>query len=159
VERTGSFVLKVGQGLQLGQLLMSMVRVFQRLLCTCLGLDLCLLPREVLALSVSEGVMEYIHHCFTLKDVLLKFGTVRLFLAEGSNTGEPSLPVIERYLKNCAGYCVLVYVLGVWDGYSEITMLRNDGTVSFITLTVAWLWTKSKHLLSIALVTNAFNVN
>jgi phosphatidylinositol 3-kinase len=111
------------------QLVMKVLRLYIQLLLSCVGLDLCLLPYEVLAFSKTEGVLEFVPDSYTLKKVLMEYGSVRQFLAISGRSEHPSLPVMERYVKSCAGYCVLTYVLGIGDRHLENLMLRPDGKV------------------------------
>ncbi|VDI41255.1 phosphatidylinositol 3-kinase [Mytilus galloprovincialis] len=95
------------------------------------NLDLKLTPYKVLATSSKHGFVQMIEECLPLAELLATDGTIHNFLKkhapmEGAVYGI-SPEVIDNYIKSCAGYCVVTYLLGVGDRHLDNLLLTKNG--------------------------------
>ncbi|VDI44659.1 Hypothetical predicted protein [Mytilus galloprovincialis] len=72
-----------------------------------------------------------IEECLPLAELLATDGTIHNFLKkhapmEGAVYGI-SPEVIDNYIKSCAGYCVVTYLLGVGDRHLDNLLLTKNG--------------------------------
>ena len=52
-------------------------------------------------------------------------------LADGGIDGiDPG--VMDTYIRSCAGYCVITYILGVGDRHMENLLLTKKGAILFV---------------------------
>lgn len=124
-------LFKDGDDLRQDQLIIQMVRLVDEQL-RRVGLDLRLMPYRVLPTSTTAGMMELVLDSKPVSDVLeenrsdiLSFFR-RYHPAEGCEYGiEPE--TMDTYVKSCAGYCVITYILGIGDRHLENIMLCKDG--------------------------------
>ncbi len=130
---TYRIIFKNGDDMRQDQLIIQMIRLMDAQL-KRVGLDLCLTPYAVLATGMSSGVMEMVLESLPVSAVMEKYrgNPVQSFFrekhpgAEGSEYGiDPE--VMDTYVKSCAGYCVITYLLGIGDRHLDNIMLRSDG--------------------------------
>ena len=114
-------ILKVGDDLRQDQLVIQIISLMNRLLLEE-KLDLCLTPYSVLATSVDAGLMECIPS-EGVGDILRKNITINQYLEEHC-TGRN---VKDNYIRSCAGYCVIMYILGVGDRHNDNLLITKDG--------------------------------
>lgn len=79
------------------------------------NLDLKLTPYKVLATSSKHGLLQYIDS-FTVADVLAREGSIHNFFRKHNpcENGPYGIAAetMDTYIKSCAGYCVITYLLG-----------------------------------------------
>ena len=138
---TYSVIFKKGDDLRQDQLILQMVRIMDRLLKRD-GLDLRMTPYNALATSAGKdvsdasGLLECVPNCFPLSNIIEKFRDIRTFFAQYNP--DPLSPmgfypdVLESFVKSCAGYCVVTYILGVGDRHLDNLMLCRDGRLFHI---------------------------
>jgi hypothetical protein len=126
-------IFKNGDDMRQDQLIIQMVRLMDAQL-KRVGLDLCLTPYAVLATSMTSGVMEMVLDSLPVSAVMEKYprsNPVQAFLREKhpDDTAEYGIDpeVMDTYVKSCAGYCVITYLLGIGDRHLDNIMLRGDG--------------------------------
>lgn len=94
------------------------------------NLDLRLTPYKVLATSTEDGMVEFIPST-PLSIVLSENKTITKFLATANpdSTGPFGMEanVLDTFVKSCAGYCVITYILGVGDRHLDNLLLTDDG--------------------------------
>ncbi|KAG5452089.1 Phosphatidylinositol 3-kinase catalytic subunit type 3 [Clonorchis sinensis] len=96
--------------------------------------DLKLTPYKVLATGSGHGFVQFIESQ-SVCDILQK-GTILGFLQQNARSSTDPLgvqkEVLETYIRSCAGYCVITYLLGVGDRHMENLLLTNDGRLFHI---------------------------
>ncbi|XP_052794304.1 phosphatidylinositol 3-kinase catalytic subunit type 3-like isoform X2 [Mya arenaria] len=127
-------LFKHGDDLRQDQLILQMFTLMDRLL-KKENLDLKLTPYKTLATSTKHGFVQFIESQ-PVADVLEKEGTIQNYFrklapSEGSTYG--IVPeVMDNYIKSCASYCVVTYLLGVGDRHLDNLMLCSSGKLFHI---------------------------
>ena len=132
-EHTSTFkvIVKTGDDLRQDQLVIMMIQLMDRLLKRA-TLDLCLRPYAILATSPSTGLVEFVDGSIPISQILannnnsilqyLKSAAPR----QGAKYGITP-DVMQTYIRSCAGYCVITYLLGVGDRHLDNIMLQASG--------------------------------
>ncbi|KAL1409698.1 Phosphatidylinositol (PI) 3-kinase [Vanrija albida] len=124
-------IFKNGDDLRQDQLVIQLFNLMDRLL-RKENLDLRLSPYAVLATSTSEGMIQYVPSK-SLSAIMAEHSNLQTYLREshadvgalGSYGIEAG--VMDTFIRSCAGYSVLTYVLGVGDRHLDNLMLSPDG--------------------------------
>mmetsp|Transcript_7089 Transcript_7089/g.26081 ORF Transcript_7089/g.26081 Transcript_7089/m.26081 type:complete len:838 (+) Transcript_7089:153-2666(+) len=133
-------IFKRGDDLRQDQLIVQMIALMDSLL-KAQNLDLNITPYKVLATGFGEqrearhGLIEFIPSV-PVSNVLAEHKTIQKFFAQHhpdeTATYGISEAVIEKYIRSCAGYCVIMYILGVGDRHLDNIMLCTDGRLFHI---------------------------
>ncbi|ETW79232.1 hypothetical protein HETIRDRAFT_387555 [Heterobasidion irregulare TC 32-1] len=124
-------IFKDGDDLRQDQLVIQLFTLMDRLL-RQENLDLKLTPYHVLATGPLQGMVQFIPSK-TLAAIVSDNGTLLNYLranhpdegSVGTYGVEPS--VIDTFIRSCAGYCVVTYLLGVGDRHLDNLLLAPDG--------------------------------
>ncbi|XP_018917023.1 phosphatidylinositol 3-kinase catalytic subunit type 3 [Bemisia tabaci] len=127
-------IFKHGDDLRQDQLILQIITLMDKLL-RSENLDLKLTPYRVLATSTKHGFVQFIESV-PVAEVLATEGTIQNFLRKRhpSESGPfgISADVMDTYVRSCAGYCVITYLLGVGDRHFDNLMLTNNGKLFHI---------------------------
>lgn len=125
-------IFKAGDDLRQDQLVIQIISLMNRLLLKE-NLDLKLTPYKVLATAVDTGMMHFVQS-MSLAAVLndhqnniLNFFKAHHPSTEPGNVYGIDPKVMETYIRSCAGYCVITYLLGVGDRHLDNLLLSTDG--------------------------------
>lgn len=128
---TYKVIFKNGDDMRQDQLIIQMIRLMDQQL-QRVGLDLRLTPYRVLATSTATGMMEMVLDSQPVSEVLARYNynIMALFREEHSRPDaeygiDPE--VMDTYVKSCAGYCVITYLLGIGDRHLDNIMLSRHG--------------------------------
>jgi len=129
-------IFKAGDDLRQDQLVLQMVGLMDTLL-KREGFDLRLTPYRVLATGPTEGLVQFVDGSTPLAEVLAEHrGDVRRFLRahHPSDAGPFGIDadVHATFVKSCAGYCVITYLLSVGDRHLDNLMLTRAGALFHI---------------------------
>jgi len=123
-------IFKSGDDLRQDQLIICLTRLFDKLL-QAEGLDLSLLPYSILATSPDTGLVEFVKGSAPISAVLAEYGSILAFFQKKApSVGEPysvDPNVLNTYIRSCAGYCVITYILGIGDRHLDNIMLLGGG--------------------------------
>mmetsp|Transcript_13228 Transcript_13228/g.23573 ORF Transcript_13228/g.23573 Transcript_13228/m.23573 type:complete len:451 (-) Transcript_13228:1023-2375(-) len=128
-------IYKRGDDLRQDQLVVQIVSLMDRLL-KKENLDLKLTLYQVLPTSCEDGLVECVQDATVLARVLAEHKTINRYFAlhspcpNGPFGLEPR--VLDAFVKSCAGYCVITYILGVGDRHLDNLMLCKDGRLFHI---------------------------
>nr|ANG60478.1 phosphoinositide 3-kinase [Nicotiana benthamiana] len=122
-------IFKKGDDLRQDQLVVQMVSLMDRLL-KLENLDLHLTPYRVLATGHDEGMLEFIPSK-PLAQIISEHRSIVSYLQkfhpdENGPFGVTST-CLETFIKSCAGYSVITYILGIGDRHLDNLLLRDDG--------------------------------
>lgn len=127
-------IFKYGDDLRQDQLILQMITLMDRLL-RRENLDLKLTPYKVLATSFKHGFVQFVESS-AVAEVLRTEGSIQNFFrkhapSESSAYGiAPEL--MDTYVKSCAGYCVITYLLGIGDRHLDNLLLTKNGALLHI---------------------------
>eukprot|EP00898_Chlorokybus_atmophyticus_P004964 jgi/Chlat1/5469/Chrsp36S05427 len=120
-------IFKKGDDLRQDQLVIQLLSLMDRLL-KRENLDLKMTPYRVLATGPDEGMVEFVPS-MTLARILAEYKSITRFFAAHSHGVEDPL---GTFVRSCAGYCVITYVLGVGDRHLDNLMVTTDGRLFHI---------------------------
>jgi phosphatidylinositol 3-kinase len=122
-------MFKTGDDLRQDQLVIQIITLMDRLLRNE-NLDLKLKPYKILATSPYAGAAEFVPSS-TLSAVIYKYKSIHAYLKHHNPDANAPLgvrkEVMETYIKSCAGYCVITYLLGVGDRHLDNLLLAPSG--------------------------------
>ena len=99
------------------------------------SLDLCLTPYSIIATSPTSGLVEFVDGSTPISQILANNNNsiLQFFQScapqQGSKYNVRS-DVISSYVRSCAGYCVITYILGVGDRHLDNILISKAGRVS-----------------------------
>lgn len=129
-----NIIFKHGDDLRQDQLILQTITLMDKLL-RRENLDLKLTPYRVLATSTRHGFVQYIES-ISLAEVRASEGSIQNFfrrhapMTEGPYGISPE--VMDTYVRSCAGYCVITYLLGVGDRHLDNLLLTSTGKLFHI---------------------------
>uniref|UniRef100_A0A8C9TVK9 Phosphatidylinositol 3-kinase catalytic subunit type 3 n=1 Tax=Scleropages formosus TaxID=113540 RepID=A0A8C9TVK9_SCLFO len=127
-------IFKHGDDLRQDQLILQIISLMDKLL-RKENLDLKLTPYKVLATSTKHGFMQFIQSV-PVAEVLATEGNIQSFFRKHSPSDKGpygiSSEVMDTYVKSCAGYCVITYILGVGDRHLDNLLLTKTGKLFHI---------------------------
>ncbi|KAF2763513.1 phosphoinositide 3-kinase [Pseudovirgaria hyperparasitica] len=123
-------IFKTGDDLRQDQLVMQIITLMDRLL-QKENLDLKLTPYRILATGAFAGALQFIPSS-SIAGASAKYKGSLLNYLRANNPDETAPHGVRReamdtYVKSCAGYCVITYLLGVGDRHLENLLLTPDG--------------------------------
>ena len=124
-------LFKKGDDLRQDQLVLQIISLMDRLL-RKENLDLKLTPYRILATSTTAGASQFIPS-IALQVAKNKYGGnyildyLRANNPDKKAEHEVRAEAMDNYIKSCAGYCVVTYLLGVGDRHLDNLLLTPDG--------------------------------
>ncbi|XP_044949205.1 phosphatidylinositol 3-kinase, root isoform [Hordeum vulgare subsp. vulgare] len=126
---TSKMIFKKGDDLRQDQLVIQMVSLMDRLL-KLENMDLHLTPYQVLATGQDEGMVEFIPSS-PLAQIISEHRSITSYLQKfhPDEDGPFGITVqcLETFIKSCAGYSVITYIMGVGDRHLDNLLIRDDG--------------------------------
>lgn len=123
-------IFKTGDDLRQDQLVIQIISLMDRLL-RKENLDLKLSPYRILATSANAGAVQFVPS-MSLAAASTKYkGSILAYLRANNPDTTADLGVrpsaMDTYVKSCAGYCVITYLLGVGDRHLDNLLLAPSG--------------------------------
>ncbi|KAL9714216.1 Phosphatidylinositol (PI) 3-kinase [Leucoagaricus gongylophorus] len=124
-------IFKDGDDMRQDQLVIQLITLMDRLL-RKENLDLKLSPYPVLATGPLQGMAQFVPSK-TIAAIVSEHGNLLNYLrvhnldegSIGTSGVEPN--VIDTFVRSCAGYCVVTYLLGVGDRHLDNLLVAPDG--------------------------------
>ena len=120
-------IFKFGDDLRQDQLILQIITLMDRIL-KQENLDLKLTPYRVLASSSSHGFVQYIDSS-SVAEILQSEASIQNYFRKcnPSETAPYGIhpEIMDTYVKSCAGYCVVTYLLGVGDRHHDNLLLTK----------------------------------
>jgi phosphatidylinositol 3-kinase len=126
-----SIIFKTGDDLRQDQLVIQIITLIDSLLLKE-NLDLKLTPYRILATAPAAGAVQFIHPSIALSTISTKYrGSITSYLQQHNPDNAGPLGIrketMDTYIKSCAGYCVITYILGVGDRHLDNLLLQPNG--------------------------------
>ncbi|KAH8117761.1 phosphatidylinositol 3-kinase [Phellopilus nigrolimitatus] len=125
-------IFKDGDDMRQDQLVIQLFTLMDRLL-RKENLDLKLSPYAVLATGPSQGMAQYIPS-MTIAAIVSEYNGSLLNYLRAHHPDEGSVgtfgvkkSVLDTFVRSCAGYSVMTYILGVGDRHLDNLLLAPDG--------------------------------
>lgn len=122
-------LFKNGDDLRQDQLVIQTFTLMDQLL-RKENLDLKLSPYRILAISPSAGMIQFVPSK-PIATIVREYRTILDFLKahnpDSSTREGVKAEVLDNYVKSCAGYCVITYLLGVGDRHLDNLLVSPDG--------------------------------
>jgi phosphatidylinositol 3-kinase len=126
-------IFKTGDDLRQDQLVIQIITLIDSLL-QKENLDLKLTPYRILATDPLAGAVQFIHPSIALSAISTSkqhrgsvLSYLRLHNPDVSGPLGVRKETIDTYIKSCAGYCVITYILGVGDRHLDNLLLQPSG--------------------------------
>lgn len=123
-------IFKTGDDLRQDQLVIQIITLMDQLL-QKENLDLRLSPYKILATSTTAGASQFVPSV-SFQSIASKYNNPALtYLKQHSPDDREPLGIrsetLDTYVRSCAGYCVITYILGVGDRHLDNLLLAPDG--------------------------------
>lgn len=127
-------LFKLGDDLRQDQLILQIITLMDQIL-QQENLDLRLTPYRVLATSSRHGFVQFVDSQ-PISDILRADHTIQNYFRRHapSEAGPYGIQpeVMETYVKSCAGYCVITFILGVGDRHLDNLLITTRGNLFHI---------------------------
>ncbi|KAI9218952.1 kinase-like domain-containing protein [Blastocladiella britannica] len=127
-------IWKVGDDLRQDQLVIQIWELMDRLLRRD-NLNLQLTPYRVLATGPDQGFVQFIPSQSLASILLESGGSLQHYLRKYNADDSPSSSygihanAMDTYIRSCAGYCVITYLLGVGDRHLDNLLMTPRGNI------------------------------
>ncbi|KAK3363487.1 kinase-like domain-containing protein [Lasiosphaeria hispida] len=124
-------LFKTGDDLRQDQLVIQIITLMDNLL-QKENLDLKLSPYKILATSTTAGLSQFVPS-MSFQGISSKFrnNPALAYLKQNNPDSQGPLGLrketLDTFVKSCAGYCVITYILGVGDRHLDNLLLAPDG--------------------------------
>jgi len=125
-------VLFKNEDLRKDKIIINLIRLTNIILKREENLDLGLITYEVCSTSSSGGVLEMVPRCRTLYDIKERMSLSINNFIDSHNDNVPVHVLRKRFVRSCAGYCVITYLLGIGDRHLDNIMVTEDGYIFHI---------------------------
>lgn len=127
-------IFKNGDDLRQDQLIIQMITLMDKVL-RRENLDLKLTPYKVLATSSKHGFVQFVESIAVAEVLRAEGGIQQFFRKHAPSENGPygiAPEVMDTYIKSCAGYCVITYLLGIGDRHLDNLLLTKNGNLFHI---------------------------
>lgn len=124
-------IFKTGDDLRQDQLVIQIITLMDQLL-RKENLDLKLSPYKILATNATAGAVQFVRS-ISLQGAATKYKNNPVLTYLRINNPDDKAPLgirpetLDTFIKSCAGYCVITYLLGVGDRHLDNLLLTPDG--------------------------------
>jgi|JI10StandDraft_1071094.scaffolds.fasta_scaffold22439_5 hypothetical protein len=128
-EKQTSLLLYKPEDVRKDHIVMCFIRLADQLLKRDLGVDFCIKTYDVWPTSADSGFIEMVPDSTTFYSLYTEHKRNIFNFVSGTE----SVDVIrDRFMKSCAAYCVLTYLLGAGDRHQDNIMLTRKGELFHI---------------------------
>lgn len=114
------------------KIIMNIIKMIDIILKREEKVDLHILTYDIQPINHNSGLIEFVPDCHTIYDIKEKMNFTILNYMIENNRNEPISKIKERFMKSCAAYCVITFLLGIGDRHLENIMITKDGKLFHI---------------------------
>ena len=113
------------------QIIMSVIKLMDLVLKKELGEDFGIVTYRTRPTTPDRGLIEIVDNCCTLYNIQKKQMTLLQYILS-KNPDSKTKDLKNRFMRSCAAYCIISYLLGVGDRHLENIMITDDGRLFHI---------------------------
>lgn len=113
-------------------IIMKAIRLMKYILGVYEKIDIEIVDYEVLPIDEKSGLIEIVPNCLTVYEIKEKLKMTILNYIIEHNPNETIEIIRKRFIKSCATYCVITYLLGVGDRHLDNIMITEQGRLFHI---------------------------
>jgi len=128
-------IFKNGDDLRQDQLVIQIISLMDKLLKNE-NLDLKLTPYKVLPTGRDHGFLQFVPNSYSLAEIISNYNnSIQSFLKKFNQDGTSpetyniKASAMDTYIKSCAGYCVISYLLGIGDRHLDNLLMTTSGNI------------------------------
>ena len=111
-------------------IVMSLVKLSRYILKKELGDDFNIITYDILPLDKEFGIIEKVMNSQTIYKIKNRF-TIQNYILE-KNPNIKVHTVKMKFVKSCAAFCIITYILGIGDRHLDNIMIHNNGELFHI---------------------------
>lgn len=125
-------ILYKGDDIRKDLIIMSLIHLINNILIKEENIDLNIQTYNILPFSNNGGIIELVENSDTLYKIRehKRFSLLNYIIEHNPNVDMETLRY--RFMKSCAGYCVITYLLGIGDRHLDNIMMTNEGSLFHI---------------------------
>ena len=124
-------ILYKGEDVRKDKIMMDVIRLMNVILTKELGMDLNIVTYNVLSCTAESGIIQCVDKSDTLYSITKK-GVSLLNYALENNENAVVMDLRKKFVRSCASYCVITFLLGIGDRHLENIMMTKDGQLFHI---------------------------
>lgn len=128
----GNTILYKREDLRTDLVVMSIMRIMQKILEEAMKIDLHVVTYNIQPVSSSSGFIGAVDKSHTLYTIEEKFMLTLANYIRKNNPEIPAKELTERFLRSCAFYSVMTFLLGIGDRHLDNIMLTERGEIFHI---------------------------
>lgn len=133
---TGNVIVKnllyKNEDLRKDKIIMNLIKLANLILKKEEDLDLGLITYEICPTTASNGFLEMVPRSKTLYDIKERLNLSINNYIDSYNDSISVQNLRTRFVRSCAGYCVITYLLGIGDRHLDNIMITEDGYIFHI---------------------------
>lgn len=119
-------MVKLGDDVRQDQLVIQMITLIDQLLKN-VNLNLYLTPYRVIAINSNEGLLEFVRNSLPVSAIDNFQEFLKKYNPDPNGPYGISGEAMNIYVRSCAGYCVINYLLSIGDRHLDNIMLCQSG--------------------------------
>jgi len=124
-------ILHKNEDVRKDRIMMDVIRLMNLILTKELNIDLNIVTYNVLATTARSGLIEMVGRSKTLYSIRKKGGSLLNYALE-NNENAVVMELRQKFVRSCASYCVITFLLGIGDRHLENIMMTEDGQLFHI---------------------------
>lgn len=125
-------LLYKNEDLRKDKIIMNLIKLANLILKREENLDLGLITYEICPTTANTGFLEMVPKSKTLYDIKERLNLSINNYIDSYNDSISVQSLRTRFVRSCAGYCVITYLLGIGDRHLDNIMITEDGYIFHI---------------------------
>lgn len=114
------------------KIIMNLIKLIDIILKREENLDLNIVTYEIRPINSKSGFIEIVPECDTIYNIKEKLNFTILNYIMDNNKEQKIETVRKKFMKSCAAYCVITYILGIGDRHLDNIMITKSGMLFHI---------------------------